>query len=136
MDQLLPLAVVLPLLVAAAISALTPLLRRQQRILDSTAIVTSAVVAGLLAVIMIRVWPDSDDLALESSREWKGTLADEPYAEDVSDPAQVGEIGESISDRTFRMLAMCPPTPAPMSAGSRRCGPWGHRHRGHERLRG
>jgi multicomponent Na+:H+ antiporter subunit D len=54
-DQLLPLAVVVPLLVAAAISALTPLLRRQRRILDSAAIGTSAVVAGLLAVIMIRV---------------------------------------------------------------------------------
>jgi multicomponent Na+:H+ antiporter subunit D len=54
-DQLLPLAVVVPLVVAAAISALTPLLRRQRRILDSTAIVTSAVVAGMLAVIMIRV---------------------------------------------------------------------------------
>ena len=55
MDQLLPLAVVVPLLVAAAISALTPLLRRQRRILDSVAIATSAVVAGMLAVIMIRV---------------------------------------------------------------------------------
>ena len=55
MDQLLPLAVVLPLLVAAAISALTPLLRRQRRVLDSVAILTSAVVAALLAVITIRV---------------------------------------------------------------------------------
>ena len=55
MDQLLPLVVVVPLLVAAAISALTPLLRRRRRILDSTAIVTSAVVAGMLGVIMIRV---------------------------------------------------------------------------------
>ena len=55
MDQLLPLAVVLPLIVAAAIGALNPLLRRQRRILDSVAIATSAVVAGLLAVIMIRV---------------------------------------------------------------------------------
>jgi multicomponent Na+:H+ antiporter subunit D len=54
-DQLLPLAVVLPLLVAAAIGALNPLLRRQRRILDSVAIATSAVVAGLLVVIMIRV---------------------------------------------------------------------------------
>ena len=55
MDQLLPLAVVLPLIVAAAIGALNPLLRRQRRILDSVAIAASAVVAGLLAVIMIRV---------------------------------------------------------------------------------
>jgi multicomponent Na+:H+ antiporter subunit D len=54
-DQLLPLAVVVPLLAAAAISALTPLLRRRRRLLDSAAIVTGAVVAGMLAVIMIRV---------------------------------------------------------------------------------
>jgi multicomponent Na+:H+ antiporter subunit D len=51
----MPLAVVVPLLVAAAISALTPLLRRQRRILDSVAIATSAIVAGMLLVIMIRV---------------------------------------------------------------------------------
>ncbi len=55
MDQLLPLAVVLPLLVAAAISALTPWLRRQRRILDSVAIATSAVVAGMPVIIMVRV---------------------------------------------------------------------------------
>ena len=55
MDQLLPLAVVLPLLVAAALGALNPLLRRQRRVMDSVAIATSAVVAGLLVVIMIRV---------------------------------------------------------------------------------
>ena len=55
MDQLLPLTVVLPLIVAAAVGALNPLLRRQRRILDSVAIATSAVVAGLLVVIMIRV---------------------------------------------------------------------------------
>ena len=55
MDQLLPLAVATPLLVAAAIGALNPLLRRQRRILDSVAIAASAVVTGLLVVIMIRV---------------------------------------------------------------------------------
>ena len=55
MDQLLPLSVVLPLIAAAAIGALNPLLRRQRRILDSVAIVTSAMVTGLLVVIMIRV---------------------------------------------------------------------------------
>jgi coenzyme F420-dependent glucose-6-phosphate dehydrogenase len=48
---------------------------------------------------------ESDDLALESSREWKATLADESYAEDVSDPAEVGELGESIPDRTFKLMA-------------------------------
>ncbi len=55
MNQLLPLAVVLPLIVAAAIGALNPLLRRHRRILDSVAIATSAVVTGLLVDIMVRV---------------------------------------------------------------------------------
>jgi multicomponent Na+:H+ antiporter subunit D len=54
-DQLLPLAVVLPLLMAAAIGALNPLLRRHRRILDSMAIAASAVVAGLLVIIVVRV---------------------------------------------------------------------------------
>jgi coenzyme F420-dependent glucose-6-phosphate dehydrogenase len=49
----------------------------------------------------------SDDLALESSREWKGTLVDESYAEDISDPAQIRALGEEeVSDRTYKMMAM------------------------------
>jgi coenzyme F420-dependent glucose-6-phosphate dehydrogenase len=55
---------------------------------------------------------ESDDLALESSREWKATLADEPYAADVSDPAQVGELGEGLSDRKYKMMAMVSADPA------------------------
>ncbi|MBV9206982.1 MAG: LLM class flavin-dependent oxidoreductase [Actinobacteria bacterium] len=55
---------------------------------------------------------DSEDLALESSREWKGTLVDENYAADVSDPAQVGELGEeNVSDRKYKMMAMLGPDP-------------------------
>jgi multicomponent Na+:H+ antiporter subunit D len=53
-DQLLALATVLPLLVAAAISALNMLLRGRRRILDAAAILTAAVVAAMLAVIMAR----------------------------------------------------------------------------------
>jgi coenzyme F420-dependent glucose-6-phosphate dehydrogenase len=48
---------------------------------------------------------DTSDLALESSREWKGTLADEPYADPVSDPGEVGALGESIPDTKFRAMA-------------------------------
>ena len=55
---------------------------------------------------------ESDDLALESSREWKGTLANEPYAADVSDPAQVGEIGEGVSDRKYKIMALVSADPA------------------------
>lgn len=49
---------------------------------------------------------DSDDLALQASREWKPTLADENYAEDIHDPAAVGQTGEEISDRKFTMMAI------------------------------
>jgi coenzyme F420-dependent glucose-6-phosphate dehydrogenase len=54
----------------------------------------------------------SDDLALESSREWKATLADEAYAEDISDPARVGELGEDVSDRKYKMMAILSADPA------------------------
>jgi multicomponent Na+:H+ antiporter subunit D len=53
-DPLLALATVLPLLVAAAISALNMLLRGQRRALDAAAILTGAAVAAILAVIMAR----------------------------------------------------------------------------------
>jgi len=52
--QLPALAVVVPLLVTAAISALNPLLRSRRRILDTVAIVTAATVAVMLFVLMIR----------------------------------------------------------------------------------
>jgi multicomponent Na+:H+ antiporter subunit D len=52
MNPLLPLPVVLPLLMTAAISAFTPLLRRHRRALDAIAILTSAAVAVLLGVIL------------------------------------------------------------------------------------
>lgn len=55
---------------------------------------------------------DTDDAALESSREWKGTLADDNYAADVHDPARVGALGENISDRTFRMMGILSADPA------------------------
>jgi multicomponent Na+:H+ antiporter subunit D len=52
MNPLLPLPVVIPLLMTAAISAFSPLLRRHRRSLDAIAILTSAAVAVLLGVIL------------------------------------------------------------------------------------
>jgi multicomponent Na+:H+ antiporter subunit D len=52
MDQLLPLCVVVPLLVAATITALGWLLRPRRRVLDAIAILTCAAVAAMLGVIM------------------------------------------------------------------------------------
>ena len=55
MDQLLALAVVVPLIAAAAISALRPLFRDKRRALDTVAILTAACVTAMLVVIMVRV---------------------------------------------------------------------------------
>ncbi len=55
MNQLLPLTTVLPLLVAAVISALGWLLRPRRRVLDGIAIGTCVAVAALLAVILSEV---------------------------------------------------------------------------------
>lgn len=49
---------------------------------------------------------ETDDLALEASREWKGALTDEAYAEDISDPAEVGQLGEQVPDRKYKMMAI------------------------------
>jgi len=53
-DQLLALVVVVPLLVAAAVTVCGPLFRSRRRILDVVAILTAAAVAVMLFVIMIR----------------------------------------------------------------------------------
>jgi len=52
MDPLLPLAVVVPLLVAAGLSALNPIFR-ERRVLDAIAIATAASVTGMLITVML-----------------------------------------------------------------------------------
>jgi multicomponent Na+:H+ antiporter subunit D len=54
LDHLLALTVAVPLLAAAAITALGPLLGRRRRILDAVAIAVAAAVTVMLAVIMAR----------------------------------------------------------------------------------
>jgi multicomponent Na+:H+ antiporter subunit D len=53
-NQLAPLATVIPLLAAAAISALNPLLRSRRRLLDGSAILTAAAVTVILIVLMVQ----------------------------------------------------------------------------------
>jgi multicomponent Na+:H+ antiporter subunit D len=55
-DQLPALAVIVPLLAAAVLSALNRLLRPRRRILDSAAIITAAAVAVVLAMLMVRTF--------------------------------------------------------------------------------
>ena len=44
---------------------------------------------------------ESDEAALESSREWKATLPGELYTDDIHDPAEVERKADDVSDRTF-----------------------------------
>lgn len=53
MDVALPLAVVVPLLAAAAISGLNPLFGKRRRVLDAVAILTATGVTGLLVTTML-----------------------------------------------------------------------------------
>ena len=55
-DQLPALAVAVPLLAAAVLSALNRLLRPRRRILDSAAIITGAAVAAMLATLVFRTF--------------------------------------------------------------------------------
>jgi multicomponent Na+:H+ antiporter subunit D len=54
MDQLFALCVAVPLLAAAAILAVRPLLTRHRRVLDLVAILTSASVAAMLFLLLLR----------------------------------------------------------------------------------
>ena len=54
MDQLLPVTVAVPLLAAAAISALNPVLARRHRLLDAAAVAAAASVTVLLVIVMFQ----------------------------------------------------------------------------------
>lgn len=49
-------------------------------------------------------WAESDEEALEESREWKGTLVPENYTDAVADPAEVEAKGEEVSDTKFKTM--------------------------------
>jgi coenzyme F420-dependent glucose-6-phosphate dehydrogenase len=51
-------------------------------------------------------WAPTDDEALESAREWKGTLVDENYTDPVDDPAKIWEKGREVSDMTFKAMGL------------------------------
>ncbi len=57
-------------------------------------------------------WATDDDTALESAREWKGTLVDEHYTDPVYEPAEIGENGSKVSDMQFRAMGLLSSDPA------------------------
>ena len=51
--------------------------------------------------------PD-DDQALEAAREWKGTMVDRHYTDDIADPAQIHRNGEDeVPDEMFTKQVIC-----------------------------
>jgi coenzyme F420-dependent glucose-6-phosphate dehydrogenase len=61
---------------------------------------------GEIVLQSIAAAAETDDMALETSREWKPTLVRENYAGDIADPADVGKTGEDVSDRKYKMMAI------------------------------
>src|SRR3954463_10964226 len=47
-------------------------------------------------------WAEDGDAALESAREWKGTLVDESYTDDVHDPAEIERLRKGEGADTAR----------------------------------
>jgi coenzyme F420-dependent glucose-6-phosphate dehydrogenase len=57
-------------------------------------------------------WAETDEAALEGAREWKATMVDEHYTEDVHDPAQIQADGREISDKQFQAMAIVSSDPS------------------------
>jgi coenzyme F420-dependent glucose-6-phosphate dehydrogenase len=61
---------------------------------------------GEIVLQALASWATSDEQALDSSGERKGTLVDEHYTDPVADPAEVGSNGDELSDKTFQSQAI------------------------------
>jgi coenzyme F420-dependent glucose-6-phosphate dehydrogenase len=58
-------------------------------------------------------WAPDDDAALEGAREWKGTLVDENYTDDVHDPAEIERLGdEQVSDTKLQAMTIVSSDPS------------------------
>jgi coenzyme F420-dependent glucose-6-phosphate dehydrogenase len=58
-------------------------------------------------------WAPDDEQALDSAREWKGTLVDENYTDDVHDPAEIERLGdEQVSDTKLQAMTIVSSDPS------------------------
>lgn len=67
---------------------------------------------GEIILQSLASWAPDDDAALESAREWKGTLVDEHYTDPIADPAQIGANGSQVSDMQFQAMGLISSDPA------------------------
>jgi coenzyme F420-dependent glucose-6-phosphate dehydrogenase len=51
-------------------------------------------------------WAETDEVALNGSREWKATLVDEHYTDAIADPVEIGRNGEQIPDEEFEAMSI------------------------------
>ncbi|HLJ02609.1 MAG TPA: LLM class flavin-dependent oxidoreductase [Solirubrobacteraceae bacterium] len=61
---------------------------------------------GEIVLQSMASWGTDDDEALDSAREWKGTLVDGNYTDPVADPAQIGASGADVPDAKFKSMAL------------------------------
>jgi coenzyme F420-dependent glucose-6-phosphate dehydrogenase len=54
----------------------------------------------------LAAWADSDEAAFEGAREWKATMVDAHYTDDVADPARIQENGQEVSDTMFKAMGI------------------------------
>jgi coenzyme F420-dependent glucose-6-phosphate dehydrogenase len=67
---------------------------------------------GTVVVQSVFSYAPDDDQALEAAREWKGTMVDRHYTDDVADPAQIYRNGEDeVKDETFTKQVICSSDP-------------------------
>ena len=67
---------------------------------------------GTVIVQAVFSYAGDDARALEAAREWKGTMVDRHYTEDVADPGQIHRNGEDeVPDELFTKQVICSSDP-------------------------
>jgi coenzyme F420-dependent glucose-6-phosphate dehydrogenase len=68
---------------------------------------------GLVILQAVFSHAADDGTALEAAREWKGTMVDRHYTDDVHDPAEIYRAGEAeVSDEMFTKQVICSSDPS------------------------
>lgn len=63
---------------------------------------------GTVVVQSVFSYAPDDDQALEAAREWKGTIVDRHYTDDIADPARIHRNGEDeVPDEMFTKQVIC-----------------------------
>jgi len=68
---------------------------------------------GIVIVQAVFSYAADDDKAREAAREWKGTMVDRHYTDEVTDPAEIYRNGESeVPDEEFTKQVICSADPS------------------------